>query len=169
MTRDHFGSEIALSVACVDFESLTEDEMLRSLVRPSNYRLRHSFHSTAVAARPSFPDTSPKETKTKRTKVDSLEGLVAEIATANAPTRVVRKRIKKIEAPVLPGERLVLPEQDLWRGLFPPIKNKDRISLSNPATAAAIAEAYVPAGSRDQVIIEAFPGELKSPSDPISY
>ncbi|KAG5720008.1 hypothetical protein E4T56_gene6859 [Termitomyces sp. T112] len=33
-----------------------------------------------------------------------------------------------------------------------------RISLRNPTTAAAIADAFVPEGSRDKVIIEAYPG-----------
>lgn len=46
-----------------------------------------------------------------------------------------------------------------WRAIFPYSKVKDRISVSNPHTAATMAEAFVPEGSLNKVVIEAFPGE----------
>jgi transcription factor 1 len=36
---------------------------------------------------------------------------------------------------------------------------KSRISIANPETAALVADSFVPGGSRDKVIIEAYPGE----------
>lgn len=40
-----------------------------------------------------------------------------------------------------------------------PITINHRISVRNPETAASIANAFVPEGSRDKVIVEAYPGE----------
>jgi len=52
-----------------------------------------------------------------------------------------------------------LPPTDEWGKKFPPnVPNKFRVSLSNPGTAATLAEAFVPTTAQDRVIIEAFPG-----------
>lgn len=57
------------------------------------------------------------------------------------------------------NDRITLPNYLDWRSVFPPSKLKDRISVSNPESAAEMAEAFVPKGSLDKVVIEAFPGE----------
>ncbi|KIM78942.1 hypothetical protein PILCRDRAFT_75087 [Piloderma croceum F 1598] len=68
------------------------------------------------------------------------------------------RRIDPIIVAPDPEERIVLPDPSSWRTFFSTIPVKDRISVSNPKTAAKMADAFVPAGSRDKVIIEAFPG-----------
>lgn len=74
-----------------------------------------------------------------------------------------RKRRRNLPKPTreveLTDDRITLPNPLDWRSVFPPIKLKDRISVSNPDTAAEMAEAFVPEGSKDKVVIEAFPGE----------
>jgi hypothetical protein len=39
---------------------------------------------------------------------------------------------------------------------------RDRVSVRNPETAAKLANAFVPDGEKDRVIVEAFPGPLLS-------
>jgi transcription factor 1 len=63
-----------------------------------------------------------------------------------------------IPHPINPEDRIALPDRLEWRSFFS-AHAKERISVSNEQTAAEAAEAFVPAGSRDKIIIEAFPGE----------
>ena len=57
-----------------------------------------------------------------------------------------------------------LPPIDQWRKTFSmAFRIGHRVSVRNPDTAAKIAEAFVPEGSRDKVIVEAFPGSSHSP------
>ncbi|KAJ7072347.1 S-adenosyl-L-methionine-dependent methyltransferase [Mycena amicta] len=53
-----------------------------------------------------------------------------------------------------------LPAHALWRQTFPTNSRfvLHRVSLANPNTAALVANAFVPKGSRDKIVIEAFPG-----------
>jgi len=53
-----------------------------------------------------------------------------------------------------------LPPLDMWRKYFPVEKqiNFLRPAVRNPETAAMLAEAFVPEGSRDNIIIDACPG-----------
>jgi transcription factor 1 len=54
-----------------------------------------------------------------------------------------------------------LPPREKWNKYFPwTTEVKGRASIVNPDAARKLAEAYVPEGSKDQVIIEAFPGAL---------
>jgi hypothetical protein len=48
-----------------------------------------------------------------------------------------------------------------WKKAFPSntLALRDRISIRNPETAAQLANAFVPDGQKDKVIVEAFPGE----------
>ncbi|CAK5281521.1 unnamed protein product [Mycena citricolor] len=57
-------------------------------------------------------------------------------------------------------ESTSLPPLPLWRQYFPATSRafQFRVCLANPKTAAHLAEAFVPAHSRDKIIIEAFPG-----------
>ncbi|KAG6861468.1 hypothetical protein C0995_016247 [Termitomyces sp. Mi166 len=56
--------------------------------------------------------------------------------------------------------KLHLPtDPEEWKKLFKVwIQINHRVSLRNPETAAKIADAFVPEGSRDKVVIEAYPG-----------
>ncbi|KAJ7703220.1 S-adenosyl-L-methionine-dependent methyltransferase, partial [Mycena rosella] len=53
-----------------------------------------------------------------------------------------------------------LPPRPLWRQYFPSASKafQHRVTLANPTTAALVADAFVPAGSKDKVVIEIFPG-----------
>lgn len=54
-----------------------------------------------------------------------------------------------------------LPPIMEWRKYFTStLESNHRISIRNPETAAAMADAFVPEGSHGKVVIEAFPGEL---------
>jgi len=70
-----------------------------------------------------------------------------------------KKHSKTVTPPTDPAERIDLPDISLWRNYFSPSHIKHRISVSNPRTAATLADTFVPFGSKDKVIIEAFPGE----------
>ena len=52
-----------------------------------------------------------------------------------------------------------LPPLDMWRKYFPMEKaSVRRCAVRKPETAAMLAEAFVPEGSKDKIIIEASPG-----------
>ncbi|KAF7971210.1 hypothetical protein HWV62_21606 [Athelia sp. TMB] len=130
--------------------------MLRPLVRSSHLSRRALFHFTAAKLRPAASDAipeKPKQIRRKKGEADSIQKIAA-LAKAKRP----RVRRQPQGLPENPEDRISLPERSSWREVFSGQKNKDRISLSCPTTAAAIAEAYVPAGSKNKVIIEAFPG-----------
>lgn len=95
-------------------------------------------------------------------KQQGLEFLTPDGVTPAPAPKIPRKgrqpTIPKVP-PTDPNKRLNLPDPEEWRSFFPPQKYRDRISVSNPDTAARLADAFVPAGSRDKVVIEAFPGE----------
>jgi len=92
---------------------------------------------------------------------EGSEPSAPETVTPEVVPKLVRKGRRPsvpFALPTDPKERLHLPDPQEWRTFFPPQKHKDRISISNPDTAALLAEAFVPKGSKDKVIIEAFPG-----------
>jgi hypothetical protein len=71
------------------------------------------------------------------------------------------------KASLQPGEVLPevpagdLPPIDMWRKYFPIEKaSGHRCSVRRPETAAMLADAFVPDGSKDKIIIEASPGVL---------
>lgn len=134
-------------------------EMLRSLAHTSQLTRRALFHSSAVTPWPAASHTtSLRKPRRKKGEDDSLESIVA--SAKSQPPKPPRSR--KPTGPQVssnPDGALALPERSSWQKAFPYSKSRDRISLNNSATAAAIAEAYVPAGSKGKVIIEAFPGE----------
>lgn len=77
--------------------------------------------------------------------------------TANAKESIPRARN------VGDGESsmLHLPPEDQWRKIFPLTSFvSHRTSIKNQDTANAVADAFVPKGSKDKVIIEAYPGNL---------
>ncbi|KAJ3815844.1 S-adenosyl-L-methionine-dependent methyltransferase [Lentinula lateritia] len=60
--------------------------------------------------------------------------------------------------PDSPEDKTNLPPRDKWRQIFAWVPVNDRVSLSNSDTANTVAECFVPKGSTNKVIIEAFPG-----------
>lgn len=46
---------------------------------------------------------------------------------------------------------------------------KHHVSIRNPETAAKVAEAFVPAGTKDNVVIEAFPGTMNFLDPPVRW
>ncbi|KAJ7096344.1 S-adenosyl-L-methionine-dependent methyltransferase [Mycena epipterygia] len=63
------------------------------------------------------------------------------------------------ESVSLPGDT-ALPPRPLWRQYFPSASKafQHRVTLANPTTAAMLADAFIPAHSRNKIIIEIFPG-----------
>ncbi|KAG2108048.1 uncharacterized protein F5147DRAFT_577351, partial [Suillus discolor] len=56
--------------------------------------------------------------------------------------------------------RIDLPPRSTWRNYFSTtgMAFKSRISIANPETAALVADSFVPSGSKDKVIVEAYLG-----------
>lgn len=95
---------------------------------------------------------------TLATTQQSKRGRPKNIQDNGEKPKVDRRRRKSVSLPV---NRLDLPPPSQWIDYFPTggIALKGRISLANPETAALVADSFVPNGSRDKVIIEAYPGE----------
>ncbi|KAJ7132770.1 S-adenosyl-L-methionine-dependent methyltransferase [Mycena crocata] len=57
-------------------------------------------------------------------------------------------------------DETVLPPRPLWRQYFPSSSKpfQHRVSLSNPTTAALVADAFIPQQSREKIVLEIFPG-----------
>ncbi len=85
-----------------------------------------------------------------------LDPLVADlIADSNVSTSPPTLRDATQDEP----PNLHLPPIEKWRKTFPLTQfATHRISLKNRDTANAIADAFVPPGSKDKVIVEAYPG-----------
>jgi hypothetical protein len=73
---------------------------------------------------------------------------------------------KPVKELIPPG--LILPDDQLWAKGMNVQQGKmvnGRITISRPDTAGLLAEAFVPEGSKDKVIIEAYPGMWLSSLD----
>lgn len=83
----------------------------------------------------------------------------AEPQIASTPKAVGKRKPRKANIP-LPVNRIDLPPRSTWRNYFPTsgMAFKSRISIANPETAALVADSFVPSGSKDKVIVEAYPG-----------
>lgn len=110
--------------------------------------------------------TTPQR-KRSRPKIVQDSEAKTELQTALTP-KVDRRRKIRRDKLSLPDNRLDLPPLSQWIGYFPTggLTLKSRISLANPDTAALVADSFVPSGSRDKVIIEAYPGEDTSIVNP---
>lgn len=95
-----------------------------------------------------------------------IDPLVADVL--QEPVKYKRVAAKPSASKSTPSE---LEFVDISKGDLPPImewrkhftstlESNHRISIRNPETAAAMADAFVPEGSHGKVVIEAFPGEL---------
>lgn len=100
--------------------------------------------------------TTPQR-KRGRPKIIQDSEAKTELQTALTPKVDRRRKIRRD----LPDNTLDLPPPSQWTDYFPTggLALKGRISLANPDTAALVADSFVPSGSRDKVIIEAYPGE----------
>ncbi|KAG2150847.1 S-adenosyl-L-methionine-dependent methyltransferase [Suillus clintonianus] len=96
-----------------------------------------------------------------RPKKADIEDINPEVEPQSASTsKVVRRPNARKGHIQLPVNRVDLPPRTEWRHYFltAGMTLKSRISISNPETAALVADSFVPKGSRDKVIIEAYPG-----------
>jgi transcription factor 1 len=98
-------------------------------------------------------------------EADPLDDLVAQAVQIDnelaAEPRTPSKKAKKQDDVEETAESVSveLPPISEWSTHFPSsIANKTRVSIMNPERAKQLAEAFVPAGSKDKVIVEAFPG-----------
>lgn len=128
--------------------------MLRSALRNSLKNPAAQFQRTNIAFSPCYHFSTTQTCRATRKKAVDLD-TPPEMPSPPPPKRTRRRKLEDISA-----DKINLPDPLDWRTIFPPGKlGKERISVSNPDTAAAIAEAFVPEGSKDKVVIEAFPGE----------
>jgi hypothetical protein len=121
---------------------------------------RHFFSDTPIRSSPSLSEATipvkPVKRRTSRTKVDGGETV--------KPVRVRRKRISpthltEADKEALSVSKLNLPPIDKWRQYFAITEaQRLRTFLRHPDTAKMVAEAFVPEGSKDLIIIEAAPG-----------
>jgi transcription factor 1 len=86
-----------------------------------------------------------------------IDPLLAEVLEYRSTVNPATSRPKGKSA--IADSKINLPPLSEWRQYFPasPLIHH-RVSVRNPEAALAIAEAFVPNGSKDKVIIESFPG-----------
>lgn len=81
------------------------------------------------------------------------------------PDKQIEKKPRLSNASKLPAtERVHLPPTSEWRTHFSPrnILVRERVSIKNPETAAQVAQSFVPTGSEQKIVIEAYPGRSNS-------
>lgn len=86
-----------------------------------------------------------------------LFGYVTKNPYKGPPTRAVEDLVKSQQ--VIGHE---LPPISEWRKHFPSTLSMHRVFIRNPVTADLIADSFVPEGSKDKVIIEGYPGGLRT-------
>lgn len=109
---------------------------------------------------------SYSESKTSSSKAPfQLDPLLADVLASYDTLPLVDRPHK--ETTLEPPPKFELPPSDEWRAAFPNTSTTHhRISIRNPDSAYKIADAFVPKGSLDKVVIEAFPGTSQSPALP---
>ncbi|KAG1735117.1 S-adenosyl-L-methionine-dependent methyltransferase [Suillus paluster] len=117
------------------------------------YKAKHIPEDIVAKALTTQPSrrSRPKDTEDIKSKADPQ----------SASTSKVVRRPRAVKGNIsLPVNRLDLPPRSEWRSYFSTggMTLKSRISIANPETAALVADSFVPSGSRDKVIIEAYPG-----------
>lgn len=70
------------------------------------------------------------------------------------PPIIQSAKAKQVDGPELP------PISE-WRKHFPSTLSMHRVFIRNPDTADLLANAFVPEGSKDKVIIEGYPGKFR--------
>ncbi|KIJ18865.1 hypothetical protein PAXINDRAFT_109253 [Paxillus involutus ATCC 200175] len=132
-----------------------------------SFLFRRGFSSTANRCKPGniLEDVLldlGKSTKKVRLTRKQTSPLV-DGSSPHTPTVVLNTRgsyRKKERTPYISDNRFYLPLDHEWYGAFPTAGHvvKQHACLRNAEIAAQVAEAFVPAGSKDKVIVEAFPG-----------
>lgn len=101
-------------------------------------------------------------TKVEGEPIDDLVAQAVQIdnqlaVESPASSRKGRKKIEVVE--IAESGNVELPPISEWPGYFPStLANKARASIMNAERARQLADAFVPAKSREKVIVEAFPG-----------
>lgn len=117
------------------------------------------------AVKPPATEDLPALPKVRRSRAVKVKPPSSEDDSASSKLGRPAHATEEYKAGTLPklpfGE---LPPPEDWRKYFPLSfgVGGQRVSLSNAETAAKVAESFVPAGSKDKVIIEAFPGMSSS-------
>ena len=96
-----------------------------------------------------------------------LEGLGL-LHHAASPTKLLdlSQSVEPRWKPDPSDQQVNLPPVSEWTKLFPHHNVvRERVYLRNPTTADVVAEAFVPEGSKGKVIVETFPGNVRSRSN----
>jgi transcription factor 1 len=146
---------------------LKPHHQLSQLRMSLSFLFRRGFSSTANRCKPgNIPEDVlldlGKSTKKVRLTRKQTSPLV-DGSSPHTPTVVLNTRgsyRKKERTPYISDNRFYLPLDHEWYGAFPTAGHvvKQHACLRNAEIAAQVAEAFVPAGSKDKVIVEAFPG-----------
>ncbi|KAG1807691.1 S-adenosyl-L-methionine-dependent methyltransferase [Suillus subaureus] len=132
------------------------------LQRPFSTSIRRSYRIKNIPEDIVAKALTTQPTRRDRSEdIQSIEDIKpeAELQSISTSKAVRKPKTRKANIP-LPINRFDLPPRSKWRNYFPTsgMAFKSRISIANPETAALVAESFVPSGSRDKVIIEAYPG-----------
>lgn len=111
--------------------------------------------------KPVDPDTPVVKRRSRKPPTDPLLADVIKEPKPKGPKRRIRATPEETNLVAANGE---LPPILEWRKYFQTSMDCfNRVSVRNPKTAAALAEAFVPKGSVGKVVIEAFPGQPAIP------
>lgn len=143
---------------------------LLSVLRPCNCRpknlsqtlprsfLRRFFSDTSIRSS-SSEVTTPVKRRGPRKKFDGVEPI-----KPIRSKRIYKNHLTEEDKAALSVSKLNLPPIDKWRQYFAIIEGQRlRTFLRHPETARTLAEAFVPEGSKDLIIIEAAAGMHNSP------
>ena len=136
---------------------MTSSHLLRVLCRTCNYRQTYLSRTlplyTGVFRRHFFSDTPIRSSQS------SSEATLP--ITYYKPVRKKRGRfhLSEEDEVAFSGPQLNLPPIERWRQFFSIMEgHRLRLFLRNPDTARMLAEAFVPEGSKDLIVIEAASG-----------
>ncbi|KAF9244873.1 S-adenosyl-L-methionine-dependent methyltransferase [Melanogaster broomeanus] len=128
------------------------------------FLFRRGFSTTARRCRPSDNVLPNLETSAKKVKpaLGQTSTIIDKSSPEPPPVFLIRDSYKTKEKPVryVSDNKFHLPLDHDWSRAFPAagIIVKHHACLRNAEVAAQVAEAFVPSGTRDKVIVEAFPG-----------
>lgn len=129
------------------------------------YSLTDPLLADALESASKEDDEVPTPPKRKQKKKSSIKGIDG----------ITSKELTPAEFMILPENgstldedngrydsgKTALPPRNSWRRLLPStLQTQARVSIRNPHTARMLADAFVPKGSKEKIIIEAYPGRL---------
>jgi transcription factor 1 len=128
----------------------------------TSYR-RVAFLSPQKCSRRWLSENASKSSGPKQTKTGITAGPVGRPKRGRPPKSEAHDSSKKREEVLSKVVGWDLPPLNLWRKYFPLDKSSlHRSVIRNPDTAAMLADAFVPEGSKDKIIIDACPGTVHS-------